>query len=85
MKKTVNILAFILVAVGLLLKANSFFGASIAINLGGIALITSLLLFGIKDNKEIEMSDGLNYFLVGALVLITIGKLFNENKFLEED
>ncbi len=80
MKKTVNILAFLLVVVGLVLKANSYSGATIAINLAGVALIASMLLFGIKDNKEAGISDGLNYFLVGALVLITFGKLCNENE-----
>jgi len=46
----------------LVLKANSYSGATIAINLAGVALIASMLLFGIKDNKEAGVSDGLNYF-----------------------
>ena len=76
MKTVINIAAFALVVTGVLFKANHLMGANISIVLSVAAMLSALFMFGIKDNKEAGLSDGMNYFLCGTLALFIVGILF---------
>ena len=76
MKKILNIAAFVLAVAGVLSKANHWPGANIALILSGATMLVTLFLFGVKDNKEAGLSNGLNYFLVGTLALFIVGIIF---------
>jgi heme/copper-type cytochrome/quinol oxidase subunit 4 len=75
-KKILNIVAFALAVTGVLCKANHWPGASIALILSAVTMLLSLFMFGVKDNKEAGLSNGLNYFLVGTLALFIVGIIF---------
>ena len=75
-KKILNIVALVLVVIGLFLKTNHFMGANIAIILSALTMLVTLFMFAVKDNKEAGLSDWLNYFLVGTLSLWIIGAIF---------
>ena len=75
-KKFLNIAAFALVMIASFLKANHLIGGSIAGPLSVIAMLASLFMFAVKDNKEAGMSDGLNYFLIGTVTFWIIGTTF---------
>lgn len=75
-KSILNIVAFVLVIIGVLLKTNSKVGANIAIILAGATLLLGLFMFAFKDNKETGMTNGLNYLLVGTLAFLIVGAEF---------
>ena len=78
-KKILNIAAFALAVIGVLLKANHLMGGTIAMMLSGITMLASLFMFAVKDNTEAGLSDGLNYFFVGTLALYIVGIIFKLN------
>ncbi len=75
-KKILNITALALALIGVIFKANHFPGANICICLSGATMLVSLIMFGIKDNKEAGLADWLNYFLTGTLALYIVGIVF---------
>ncbi|OIP02458.1 MAG: hypothetical protein AUJ98_01130 [Bacteroidetes bacterium CG2_30_33_31] len=75
-KKILNILAFVLVIVGVFFKALHYSGANAIIMLAGLILIINLFAFCIKDNKAEGLGNGLNYLLVGTLALFIVGAIF---------
>ena len=75
-KTILNITAFALVVIGILLKALYIAGGPIAIILSGVIMLLTLFLFAAKDNKEAGLTDGMNYFLIGTLAFLIIGVIF---------
>ncbi len=75
-KKILNIAAFAFVVAGVLFKANHWNGAGISITLSGVIMLLTLFLYGLKDNKEAGLSNGLNYFLTGTFAFYIVGIIF---------
>lgn len=75
-KTILNIVAFALVVIGILLKALYIAGGPIALILSAAIMVLTLFMFAIKDNKEAGLTDGLNYFLIGTLAFLIIGAIF---------
>lgn len=75
-EKILNILAFMLVVIGVLFKANHWMGANISIVLAGATMLFTLFIYGVKDNREAGLSNGLNSFLIGTLALFIVGIIF---------
>lgn len=75
-KKSINIAALALIVFGVIFKANHWPGANVAITLGVVTMLLSLIMFGFKENKEAGVKNGLNYILIGTLILFLVGLLF---------
>ena len=73
MKKILNLLAFGLTIAGICLKVNDLRGADILLVLSAATLLTSLIVFTIKDNKDAGLSNWLNYLLIGIVALFIVG------------
>lgn len=72
-RKLLNIAAFGLIITGLILKTNELHGMSEVFILAAITMILSLGMFAVKDNREAGLGNGLNFLLVGILILLIIG------------
>lgn len=76
MKKILNISGLVLVLGGLIFKANHLPGASVLILLSVLSILLNLLMFALRENKELGMRDNLNYMLIGFTVICVIGATF---------
>ena len=75
-KKILNIVAFALVVIGIMLKATYVAGGPIALILSAAIMVLTLFVFAVKDNKDAGLTDGMNYFLTGTLAFLIIGAIF---------
>ncbi len=73
MKKILNLLAVGLTIAGICLQANNITGGDFLLVLSAATLLTSLIVFTIKDNKDAGLSNWLNYLLVGIAALFIAG------------
>jgi peptidoglycan/LPS O-acetylase OafA/YrhL len=77
MKTSLNIAAFALTLLAIVLKASYNPGGSLALILASaVMLLATLYLYVIKDNKEAGMSDGMNYLLSGTLAIWILATVF---------
>lgn len=80
MRKILNLLALGFVITGLVFQSCNCMLGSIALILSAVTMLSSLLMFSVKDNRVAGLSNWLNYFLVGIVALLIIGttmKLFH--------
>ena len=76
-KKTIfNVAAFVMMVIGLLMKANHVAGADISIIFSIATLLYTIFIFAFKDNKEAGINDRMNYFLTGVLAFWFIVSVF---------
>ncbi|MEI6507555.1 MAG: hypothetical protein WCO54_03675 [Bacteroidota bacterium] len=74
--KILNIASFAFVIIGLYFKLSHWAGANVIIILSALTMLTTLFMFGFKDNKEAGIIDKLNYFLIGSIAFYMISMLF---------
>jgi sugar phosphate permease len=75
-KKILNLIAFIVLIAGALLKITKLPGAGPALVLSGILIITIIFMFAVKENQEAGMPATLNYVLSGTLAIATLSIVF---------
>ena len=75
-KAILNSVAFALMIIGIALKASYNPGGTTAIILSSATMLLTIFMYGVKDNKEAGLTDGLNYFLIGTLAFWIVGAVF---------
>ena len=75
-KKIFNLIAFVVLIAGALLKITHSPGAGWAFVLSGILIIAIIFMFAVKENKQTEMPATLNYVLSGTLAIATLSIVF---------
>ena len=80
-RKLLNVLALGLIITGLILKVNEIQGKNIAFLVAAIVMIISLGMFAIKDNRTAGLGNGLNFLLVGVIILLIIGSYMKNQHF----